>query len=416
MESAHPLKLLLIFSVLSLLYILSQFFRVSNAVIAPNLIQDLGLNAVTLGILGGAYFYSFALLQIPMGPMLDRIGPRMVVTLFPLFGALGAFLFALSGSFTSALLGRILIGVGMAPVLMGSMKVFILRFPPEKFATLVGTILSVGTLGNIFAASPLAYLTSAIGWRVTFILAGGITILLAFFGFWVLGGEKKKEGYFGSPPSEPEIGVLQSIRLVLGSLAFWQIGAVGFFRYGTFVGLQGLWLGPYLINIKGYSPIQTGNVIILLSIGIIVGGPIGGRLSDRTFRSSKGVALGGLSLYCLGLFFLIGVLNIESPFWYGSIFFFMGFFTSFGIVIYSHAKGLFPITISGTVMTLVNFFTMAGGAVFMPLLGKVIESFPKVDHTYPAEAYHLSFLICFAGMAASLIFYAFSKEDNTQSA
>jgi len=95
MESAHPLKLLLIFSVLSLLYILSQFFRVSNAVIAPNLIQDLGLNAVTLGILGGAYFYSFALLQIPMGPMLDRIGPRMVVTVnvFFNFFHLGLLLF-----------------------------------------------------------------------------------------------------------------------------------------------------------------------------------------------------------------------------------------------------------------------------------------------------------------------------------
>jgi len=102
MESTHPLKQLLIFLILSLLYIFSQFFRVSNAVIAPNLIQDLGLNAETLGILGGAYFYSFALLQIPMGPMLDRIGPRMVVTFFPLIGALGSFLFALSGSFTSA--------------------------------------------------------------------------------------------------------------------------------------------------------------------------------------------------------------------------------------------------------------------------------------------------------------------------
>ena len=416
MESTHPFKQLLIFLILSLLYIFSQFFRVSNAVIAPNLIQDLGLNAETLGILGGAYFYSFALLQIPMGPMLDRIGPRMVVTFFPLIGALGSFLFALSGSFTSAFWGRILIGAGMAPILMGSMKVFILRFPPEKFATLVGTLFSVGTLGNIFAASPLAYLTSAIGWRTTFILAGGITILLAFFGLWVLEGEKKKEGEFESSPPEPEIGVLQSIRLVLRSLAFWQIGAVAFFRYGTFVGLQGLWLGPYLISIKGYSPVQTGNVIILLSIGIIVGGPIGGRFSDRTFRSPKGVSLGGLSLYCMGLFSLIGVLNIQSPFWYGFIFFFMGFFTSFGMAIYSHAKGLFPITISGTVMTLVNFFTMAGGAIFMPILGKVIESFPKIDHTYPAEAYHLSFLICSLGMAASLVFYASPKKDSTQRA
>jgi asparagine N-glycosylation enzyme membrane subunit Stt3 len=81
-------------------------------------------------------------------------------------------------------------------------------------------------------------------------------------------------------------------------------------------------------------------------------------------------------------------------------------------LIYSHAKELFPITISGTVMTWVNFFTMAGGAVFMPALGKIIESFPRVNQAYPAEAYHLSFVICFLGMAASLVFYAFSKKEN----
>ena len=400
----------LTFSILTALFVLSLFFRATNAVIAPNLIQDLGLNAETFGILGGAFFYSFALLQIPMGPMLDRIGPRMVLTIFPLIGALGAFLFALGESFTSALLGRILIGAGMASVLMGSFKVFTLRFPLEKFATLVGINLSIGTLGSILATSPMAYLASTIGWRMTFILSGGITIILAILIFWALGGGEKKDPILSATP-EPMIGVIQSIRMVLRSLAFWQMGTLTFFRYGTFVGLQGLWLGPYLIEIKGYSPIQTGNVLIFLSIGMIIGGPIGGRLSDHVFHSSKGVALWGLSLYGLSLFPLIGILKIESSFGYGLIFFIIGFFGSFGMLIYSHAKELFPIAISGTVMTGINFFTMAGAAVFMSALGKIIESFPRVDRAYPPEAYHLSFLICFLGMVVSLIFYAFSKKE-----
>ncbi len=81
------------------------------------------------------------------------------------------------------------------------------------------------------------------------------------------------------------------------------------------------------------------------------------------------------------------------------------------MLVYPHAKELFPIAISGTVMAGVNFFTMAGAAVFMPALGKIIESFPRVDHAYPSEAYHFSFLICFLGMIVSLIFYAFSKKE-----
>jgi MFS family permease len=401
----------LTFIILSALFILSMFYRLSTAVIAPNLMQDLGLNAESLGILGGAYFYSFALLQIPMGPMLDRIGPRIIITSFSLIGALGAFLFAFGESFTLALLGRILIGIGMASVMMGSFKVFTLQFSPDRFATLVGILLSVGTLGNILAASPLAYLASTIGWRTTFFLAGSITTLLAFFVLWVLGEKEKETKPLFSSSFEPEIGVLQSMKLILKSFAFWQMGAVAFFRYGTFAGLQGLWLGPYLIDTQGYSTIQTGNVLILLALGTIVGGPVAGRLSDRISQSRKGVALWGLAFYALSLFPLVGVLKIRNPFLYGFTFFFIGFFSSFGMLIYSHGKELFPTSISGTILTWVNFFTMAGAAIFMPLLGKVIESFPRVDHAYPAEAYHLSFLICFLGMVASLIFYSFSKKE-----
>ncbi len=411
-EQPQPFRPFLIFIILSALYIFSMFHRVSNAVIAPNLIRDLSLDAETLGILGGAFFYSFALLQIPMGPMLDRIGPRFVITSSTLIGAMGAFLFAFGNSFPTALLGRILIGAGMASILMGSLKVFTLQFPLEKFATLMGTLISVGTLGSILAASPLAYLTSTIGWRMTFIIAGGMTAVLAFLTFWILSeGKKSQESFTPSSLSQPEIKILQSIRMILGSIAFWQIGAVAFFRFGVSMGLQGLWLGPYLMDIKGYSPVQTGNLLILLAIGVIVGGPISGQFSDRIFRNSKGVALWGLSLYTLSLLPLIGIFKIQNPVWFGLIFFFMGFFSAFGMVIYSHAKGLFPITISSTVMTWVNFFTMAGPAIFMPALGRVIESFPRIDHSYPAEAYHLSFLICFLGLAGSVIFYAFSKKE-----
>jgi len=405
-------NLFLIFSILSGLFVLSQFYRVSSAVIAPNLIQDLGLNAEMLGILGGAFFYAFTLLQIPMGPMLDRIGPRMIMSVSCLIGALGAFLFAFGNSFQAVLLGRILIGAGMAPMLMGSFKTFTLRYPPEQFATLVGIISSVGTIGNIFAASPLAFLASTAGWRMTFIITGWIAILLSFLVFWILKGEKLEGGRFSSTSrNKPEMGILQSIRLIVGSLAFWQFGAVAFFRYGIFVSLQGLWLGPYLIYIKGFSPVQAGNLLILLAVGGIVGSPIGGHLSDRRAQSRKSVVLLGLGLYCISLFPLIGLWRMEHPLLFGLIFFLIGFFHGFGMSLYAHAKDSFPIAISGTVMTYVNFFTMAGAGIFMPLLGKVIESFPRTNNAYPAEAYHLSFLICFVGMAASVIFYAFPSKE-----
>jgi sugar phosphate permease len=170
-------------------------------------------------------------------------------------------------------------------------------------------------------------------------------------------------------------------------------------------------LGPYLIQIKGYSAVQAGNILILVAIGSIIGGPIAGRLSDQVFRSRKWFTLVGLSFYCLSLFPLAGILKVQSPMWLCIVFFVIGLFTNFGLLLFSHAKDLFPVSISGTVTSFVNFFTMTGAAVFMPLLGKVIESFTRAGNAYPAEAYHFAFLICFLGMAASLIFYAFSQEE-----
>ena len=271
-------------------------------------------------------------------------------------------------------------------------------------------IISAGTLGNILAASPLAYLSSKIGWRITFSIAGGVTAILGFLTFWLLGGKEREDTAFSS---KPEIEFFPTIRLVLESLAFWQIGTITFFRFGTFMCLQGLWLGPFLMDIKNYSPFQAGNLLVLSAIGTIMGGPIAGRLADRAFLSKKKIALVGLSLYSLCLLLFIGASKASSPFWYVLIFFPLGFFNSFGVTLYSHAKDLFPISISGTVMAWINFFGMAGVAVFMPAMGKVIESFPHVGQTYPAEAYHLSFLVCFLAMAFSVGFYAFSKEKGS---
>ncbi len=411
-EKLRPFRLVLIFAALASLYLLSMFYRVSTAVIAPHLIQDLNLDAETLGLLGGAYFYCFALMQFPLGPILDRIGPRFVITSFPLIGALGAFLFASGKSFGLVLLGRILIGTGMASVLMSSLKIFILRFPPEKFATLSAVIVSIGTLGSILAASPLAYLSATLGWRTTFLFTGGISVGLALLAFLFLGSEKKR-GPDSAPssPRGPSMGVFQSIRWVLRSVSFWQIGALAFFSYGTIISLQGLWLGPFLTETQGYSSIEAGKILTLIPLGALVGGPIGGRLSDRTPHSQKSVLLGGLGLYCLGLFCLSGILlKTRNPYGYGFLFFWLGFFNGFLIVMYSHLKTLFPVSISGTVMTLANFFTMAGGAIFMPSLGGIIKSFPRVNQAYPADAYYLSFLICFLGSASSLVFYAFCKK------
>jgi MFS family permease len=401
-------KLVITFAVLAFLYILSLFYRVSSGIIAPSLITDLHLTAETLGVLGGAFFYSFALFQVVLGPLLDRVGPRMVIPSCAFIGALGSLLFALAQSFFVATIGRVFMGLGMAAMLMGSLKVFTLHFPRNSFSTLAGLFVSVGYVGSMLAASPLAYVASKTDWRVTFIWTALFTALLGLLSFLIL--ERREvlpSDHTSTTPEQPNLRV--SGRLILGSLSFWQIAAVAFFRYGTFVSLQGVWLGMYLMDARGLSPVQAGNVLILLSIGNACGGPIGGMIVDRSSYSEKQVILAGLSLYCLALFSLTGVWNIESVQFYMALSFCIGFFHAAGTLLYAHVKELFPISIAGTAMAWVNFFVILGGAILTTLFGKIVGLFPRTSSSYPPAAYKTCFLICFLGVAASLVFYTFSR-------
>ncbi len=401
-------RLVIIFAVLALLYTLSMFYRVSSGIIAPSLIAELHLSAETLGVLGGAFFYSFALFQIVLGPLLDRVGPRIIILFCSLIGAGGSVLFGLAQSFLAATLGRILMGLGMGAMLMSSLKVFTLYFPRKSFSTLSGLFVSTGYAGSILAASPLAYVAATSGWRITFGWTALVTLFFGVTAFFILHmRETSADNQTVTLPEQPNLRA--SARLILGSLSFWQIAAAAFFRYGTFVSLQGMWLGLYLMDARGFSPIQAGNVLIFLSIGNASGGPIGGMIVDRGGYSEKQVVFAGLSLYCIALLSLTGVWNIENQLFYMLLCFFIGLFHAAGTLFYAHVKELFPISMAGTAMAWVNFCVMLGGAALTTLFGRIVELFPRTGTSYPPAAYKTCFLICFLCMTASLVFYAFSR-------
>jgi MFS family permease len=297
---------------------------------------------------------------------------------------------------------------------MGPLKVYTLNFPPNRFATLTGLTISAGTIGTILAASPLAYLTSISGWRLSFALAGFITAVLGVWAFSVIGssGQQQASSLKAGISPSPEVTFRQSIRLVLGSASFWLMGATSFFRYGTFVSIQSLWLGVYLMDTMAYSPVAAGAVLIFLSIGYALGNPVAGRLSDKSRYSRKLLAFLGMSLYCLTLVPLTGIIPVRHFGWFAVIAFLIGFFNSCGNLLYAHAKELFPAGISGTVLTWLNFFTVSGGAVFMAAMGKMIDLFPHTGHSYPPAAYHVTFLVCLSATLLSVICYAFTRKES----
>jgi MFS family permease len=176
----------IIFIIATSHFFLSQFYRTSNAVIASELIRDLSLDTEGLGLLSASFFYAFALAQIPISLLLDKMGPRWMMTVLSLLGILGALVFSIADALGIGLIGRILLGIGMACNLMGTFKLLTEWFEPFVFATLTGLVVSIGTFGNMIAATPLVVLVEQMGWRHSFQLIAGINLILTLMLFVVV--------------------------------------------------------------------------------------------------------------------------------------------------------------------------------------------------------------------------------------
>jgi nitrate/nitrite transporter NarK len=360
--------------------------------------------------MSAAFFYAFAVAQVPLAVVIDRLGARVIMTALTLVGAAGALVFAGAHGAAGATAGRILLGVGMAGNLMGSLRLLSRWFPPRRFATLSGIVLGVGTVGNMLAATPLVLLVEAAGWRRAFVMNAAATAALAVL-FWIV----VRETPAGREPAVAPAGtegasVSAMARTLLGSRDYWLISLGAFCRYGTFAAIQALWIGPWLVDVVRLSPVRAANLIVVMNVALVVGAPLGGWLSDRVLGSRRRLALlglGGVAATELALAVLgagTGVLALALVL--GAL----GLASSFGQVVYAHVKDVMPDRMAGMAMTGVNFFVMLGAATFLHVMGWILDRSALPGGGRTAHGYEVAFLLAGGSVAVAFVGYLFTRD------
>lgn len=400
----------LIFFLAVLFFILSQFYRASIAVIAPNLIADLNLDTRALSLVSASFFYAFAVVQIPISFYLDSIGPRISMTLLAVVAVAGALTFAWGQSPAMLIAGRMLLGAGMACNFMGALKLITLWFGPLRFATLAALLTSLSTIGSLTAATPLVLLVATLGWRTTFTLFGGLNFLLALVFFAVVRDRPRNAAGRIPPPAASGLAeILKRFQVLFREKDYWIISLGTFCRYGIYASVQALWAGPYLLNVIGTSPVAAGNLLFLMSIGLIVGSPACGYASDALVRSRKKLILMSFFGMILVLIILACLPGKTHMVWLSVLFFSFGFFSSAGQIVYTHIKERMPLEIAGTALTGINFFSFVGVSFFLHGLGSLMQSRYPEAYLGPA-AFKGAFLLCSACLAIAAILYFFTRE------
>ncbi|MBN2706885.1 MAG: MFS transporter [Deltaproteobacteria bacterium] len=402
----------LIFVILTIAYFFVYFHRLSLSVVADELVNEFQLSAGMMGLLGSVYFYCYAAMQLPAGLLADSLGPRRTVSAFLLVAACGSLLFGFAQNFTTAFIGRLLVGFGVSMVFIPTMKILSQWFRTREFAVMAGILNAVGGIGVMAATWLLARMTAACGWRLSFIVIGGATFVLLLLVWLIVRDRPKDKGWpslaeidgeliLADEPSPPSLkqGVIQ----VLREKSFWPVALWFFLDCGIFFGFGALWSGPYLMQVHGLSRAQSGAILSMIAWGMIIGSPLLGYLSEKVLRSRKKVfifatALLSLVLFCLKLF------PGSLPHALLYLLFFLFSLSSSAIVVigFTTTKELFPLAIAGTSVGMVNLFPFLGGAVFMPLLGRILDHFPRTaTGAYAPQAYsRLLLLLCGSALLA----------------
>jgi len=376
-------KAVLIFFVFACGYFISALLRAITATLSPLLTLEFNLTAGNLGLLAGGYFLGFACMQIPLGYLLDRHGPKKIVSSFLLIAIIGTSAFALAQSFSGLLISRILIGVGVSACLMGPLTGYRIWFADEYQQRANAWMLMVLSMGFVFSTLPVQILLPIIGWRwifglVVILILIVILLTLLFIPKWKTENNNQ----------EKNAGSLSD---VWKNNFFRSTIPLGLFNYGGIVAVQTLWAGPWMVRVAGYTPLESATGLFWINATMLfaffVFGYILPKITKLGIESIKLIKL-GLPISYLSLLVII-ILGENA----GALHFTIYILTSIFLTLTQPAVALsFPTSLAGKSLTSFNLLIFVGTFIMQWGIGLIID-FCKFLGKEEVQSFKISFTV-----------------------
>ncbi len=386
---------------------LSQFFRASTNVIAPELIRDLTLSPEMLGFANACFFLALLAIQVPVGILFDRIGARWTVGALSVLAVAGALLHAIVATGNGLAIARFLLGLGHGGSFMASVFLVSRWWPRERWTSVISLVWAGSMLGIAAAGTPLAFIATWFGWRHAFI---GLAIASAAIGLLFVLLVRDSPPGAATPPRAPErigtalMGFLTILRLP-GLLNVLALQAVA---YAVITTIMGLWAGTYLNDVHGLSGIARGNVLIAMAGGQVLGLLAIGSL-DRLLDTRKWVAVGCAAATCVTLITLAVRPDLPTPYAIGLLVV-LTTVSAYGPVVVSHARTFYPDALAGRGVTTANMAQLLGCALMPIGTGLIPGLFPVGPAGYAVEAYRWIFAAIAATLFLGLLVYLRSRD------
>lgn len=379
--------------------------RVTPSVMVDDLMRDLAVGAGAIGGLSAFYFYSYAGLQLPIGMLIDRFGPRRLMTAAGLACAMGCALFAWSTSLWMLSASRFLIGAAAGFSLVGAMAVAGQWFPPHRFALFSGFAMMMGMAGGVFGQAPMRLAVEASDWRTAMLVSGAGGIVIALAAWATVRDRRRGSGGLSQ--------VFAGLGEVVGNRQTWFIAIAGLGSTGPLLGFAGLWGVPYLVATQGLTQTEAAAITSAVFVGWGIGAPVFGWASDRLQRRRLPYMF-GMSL-CTSALAALVLLPGLTPVAIAVLCAVSGFGGSAQIVGFAAVREHNPSRFSGTAIGLVNGIVTGAGALYQPLIGWLLDlgwdgRMANGARLYDAQGYRLAFLVLIAGTVVGTLCTCLMRE------
>lgn len=390
----------LVVGILFTLGFANLFLRASFGILTPDLARELALEPAALSAVGSAFFFAYALMQVPTGMLFDRYGARSTLAGMLVFTAFGTALFAWGTTSSALLTARVLMGIGLAGVFTGGFVVLANWMPADRVVSRIGAMNSFATLGTLCATTPFALLIAWIGWRHSYwLFAGGVAVLAAAIALLLRDapGDRplttaKRESF-----ADAWRGVLEALR----QPGMKRLLVAGIPMSCSSV-VSGVWGAPYLKDVHGLDGIERGTVLLAMAVCAAAGHFSYGQLARR-LNTVRGVVLAG-SVATLAIAVALAAgppLPLVVALFCG-----LGFASAYPTVTYAHARGLVPSRLLGRAVATTNMGIMSAIAVMQLSFGWVLGVWSG-GALLPSEgAYRVAFAVQAAVSLVAILVYA----------
>ena len=384
--------------------------RVSPSVMTSELMREFSVGASGIGLLSGMYFYTYAALQLPVGLLVDRFGARRLLVLSAMLCTVACVGFALSSSLWLASIFRALIGGLVAFAFVGTLAIASDFFSRARFAMLTGFLMATGMLGAIAGQAPLRYLVETVGWRNCFFILAVAAALLAVGSHLIIPAAKKH-----TTKNTAKEGAFQQLRQVIVNKQTVLCAVSGFGFAATMLSFAGLWAVPWLTTTKGLTEVNASSTVSWLFVGVMIGSPLLGWLSDFMSRR-KPILIVGIAI-CLATLLAIINTNDSNTLLLSVFFFAHGLGTGCIVVLMGLCREWNRPTHSATTLGFVNMGVVGSGAVMQPVIGALLDfnwsgQLQNGARIYSAEAYAFAFQSLVAILVIAFLCVLFIKESH----